>query len=121
MTMKEYFRRRSDILQKCYIGDLRLVAEGGDVVEVKQWHLEEAFGATSCPFCMVYLELDCVGCPVVEYGGKCGLPTSRRILINDLMMNNSTEISKEDIKPELIALIEEYNNDLDNGDDNGIV
>lgn len=121
MTVKEYLTRKDAIIRKRYDAPVGIIDPDNSVTEVKQWHMSMDTNATQCPHCMVYWELECEGCPTAIKHGVCGEPGSKSERIGKAILEHPTGVELKDIYPELLALIEEYNNDLDEGRDNGIV
>ena len=121
MTVKEYFVRKDAIVRKRYNADVGIIDTDSNVTEVVQWHLSMESAATQCPHCMVYWELQCEGCPTALKYGRCGDVDSKSERIGKAIRDSSTGAKLQDIAPELAALIAEYNKDLDEGRDNGLV
>lgn len=119
MDIKEYLSRKSNIIKTANNTTMD-IATIANVVEVKQYKLDARGDATSCPYCMVFLPLGCEGCPAVTYDRKCADEGSRIKVFKELN-GISGKIADSNAALELNALVDEYNLDLDNGINNGVI
>lgn len=117
MTVYEYMTRRNEIIQKHYNTEFNIVTPS-KIEEVKQWKLSGRRYLTTCPYCMEFFQNGCEGCPANKHGHKCSEAHSKH---SQLISITGNSIMSGPAAEELKALIEEYNKDLDEGKNNGIL
>lgn len=119
MTIKEFFTRKNDILARNF-ETTQFLAKPENAVEVKQYLLSAKSDTLSCPYCLVFLEDGCEGCPAVNLGSKCSDEgsTYKKLRFD---INEGIKFTNSTAKEELEVLVDEYNSDLMEGNGNGVL
>ena len=115
MTVAEYFNKKSSIVKAHFSNNLNFA---DNITEVKQWHLSPESDLLSCPYCIEFIENDCIGCPAITVDKQCTEAGSRIDLLKQEC--GVTSFIDSPVRDALVELINEYNTDLDNGNDNGL-
>ena len=114
MTVIEYMKRKNEILKE-YMGiDFDLVPEN-QLAECKKVRLYDT-SLGSCPYCRVYENNECIGCPMANAGNECTDEKSTWSIYNNFCyiveIYPHSNIRSPAYKP-MVELIKQYNKELE--------